>query len=130
MYKDDCSKTSDSVSMYELDSLSKSPLPNNNSDPSFTAVGGNNSTTDQSTFDTSSKQQETQERKGFVQALIDSTLPRDVMDNTIGIAKGDFTVEKKTLLYHAASSDQYSLFKRKWQIAKNQDIEMGGKDLK
>lgn len=54
-----------------------------------------------------------QKRTGFVNALIDSSVPRDVMDNTVGIARGDFTVEKKTLLYHAAASDEYSLFAKR-----------------
>ncbi len=124
-YKDDSSKTSDAPSMYELEPLRRSPTPRNTSEASFSTLEGSHSQSNPSTSDPS-KQPETQERKGFVHALIDSTLPRDVMDNTIGIAKGDFTVEKKTLLYHAASSDQYSLFKRKWPIAKKKDIEMGG----
>ena len=51
------------------------------------------------------------QRKGFVSALLDSTIPRDVMDNTVGIVKGDYVVEKKTLLHHAATSDQYDLFR-------------------
>ena len=57
--------------------------------------------------------QSKQKRTGFVNALIDSSVPRDVMDNTVGIARGDFTVEKKTLLYHAAASDEYSLFAKR-----------------
>ena len=61
--------------------------------------------------DINSKQK--QKRTGFVNALIDSSVPRDVMDNTVGIARGDFTVEKKTLLYHAAASDEYSLFAKR-----------------
>jgi len=52
-------------------------------------------------------------RTGFVRAFIDSTVPRDVMDSTVGIARGDFTVEKRTLLYHAATSDEYELFSKK-----------------
>jgi len=54
-----------------------------------------------------------QKRTGFVNALIDSAIPSDVMDNTVGIARGDFHVEKKTLLYHAAASDEYSLFAKR-----------------
>jgi Organic solute transporter Ostalpha len=50
------------------------------------------------------------ERPGFVRALLDSAIPRDLRDNTVGIVKGDYAVEKKTLLYHAAASDQYDLF--------------------
>ena len=153
-YKDDSSKTSDAPSMYELEPLSSSGAigiggrtptsPMNKSDGmdammmreggmdgfNATNTATNTPSSHHPTFDSPTKLQETQERKGFVQALIDSTLPRDVMDNTIGIAKGDFTVEKKTLLYHAASSDQYSLFKRNRPIAKNKkkdkDVEMGG----
>jgi len=50
------------------------------------------------------------QRQGFVRALLDSTLPRDVLDESVGIFKGDFNVEKKTLLHHAATSDEYDLF--------------------
>jgi len=57
--------------------------------------------------------EEQQHRTNFASALIDSFVPRDVMDSTVGIARGDFTVEKKTLLYHAAASDQYSLFAKR-----------------
>lgn len=57
--------------------------------------------------------EELQQKTRFSRALIDSFVPRDVMDNTVGIARGDFTVEKKTLLYHAAASDQYSLFAKR-----------------
>jgi len=65
---------------------------------------------------------EKQGRTGFTSALIDSIVPRDVMDNTVGIARGDFTVEKKTLLYHAAASDEYALFakRRALQVRKDQ----------
>ena len=52
-------------------------------------------------------------RTGFVRAFLDSTIPRDVIDNSVGIVKGDFKVEKKTLLHHATTSDQYDLFARK-----------------
>jgi hypothetical protein len=48
---------------------------------------------------------------GFVHALLDSTIPRDVIDNSAGILKGDYHVEKKTLLHHATTSDQYDLFR-------------------
>ena len=50
------------------------------------------------------------ERQGFVRALIDSTLPRDVLDESGRIFKGDFNVEKKSLLHHAVTSDEYDLF--------------------
>jgi len=58
-----------------------------------------------------------QQRQGFVRALLDSTVPRDVFDETVGIVKGDFHVEKKTLLHHAATSDEYDLFSKslKWR---------------
>jgi hypothetical protein len=49
-------------------------------------------------------------RPGFVRALLDSAIPRDLRDNTVGIVKGDYTVERKTLLHHATTSDQYDLF--------------------
>jgi Organic solute transporter Ostalpha len=49
-------------------------------------------------------------KTGFVKALIDSTIPRDFIDQSVGIVKGDYMVEKKSLLNHAATSDQYDLF--------------------
>ena len=53
------------------------------------------------------------ERQGFVRALLDSTLlPRDVLDESVGVFKGEFNVEKKTLLQHATTSDEYDLFSR------------------
>jgi hypothetical protein len=50
------------------------------------------------------------DRPGFVRALLDSAIPRDLRDNTVGIVKGDYNVERKTLLHHATTSDQYDLF--------------------
>mmetsp|Transcript_21158 Transcript_21158/g.31950 ORF Transcript_21158/g.31950 Transcript_21158/m.31950 type:complete len:761 (-) Transcript_21158:93-2375(-) len=50
------------------------------------------------------------QRQGFVRALIDSTLPRDVLDESGRIFKGEFNVEKKSLLHHAVTSDEYDLF--------------------
>jgi hypothetical protein len=51
-------------------------------------------------------------KQGFVRALLDSAIPQDLRDNTVGIIKGDYVVEKKTLLHHAATSDSYDLFSR------------------
>lgn len=53
------------------------------------------------------------ERKGFVSALLDSAVPRDVLDESVGIFKGRFHDEKKTLLHHAATSDEYDLFSKR-----------------
>eukprot|EP00956_Cyclotella_meneghiniana_P005028 scaffold6228_cov79-Cyclotella_meneghiniana.AAC.5 len=53
------------------------------------------------------------QRQGFVSALLDSTLPRDVLGETVGMVKGEFHVEKKTLLHHATTSDDYDLFSSK-----------------
>ena len=52
-------------------------------------------------------------KTGFVKALLDSAIPQDLRDNTVGIIKGDYVVEKKTLLHHAATSDTYDLFSRR-----------------
>jgi len=49
-------------------------------------------------------------KQNFVQAFMDSAIPRDLRDNTVGIVKGDYVVEKKTLLHHATTSDHYDLF--------------------
>lgn len=54
-----------------------------------------------------------QPRTGFVRALIDSTVPKDVMSHTVGIARGDFHVKKKSLLSHAVASDDYKLFTKR-----------------
>ena len=51
-----------------------------------------------------------QKKHGFIRAFMDSAIPRDLRDNTVGIVKGDYVVEKKTLLHHATTSDQYDLF--------------------
>ncbi|KAG7356462.1 organic solute transporter Ost alpha [Nitzschia inconspicua] len=51
-------------------------------------------------------------KKNFVSAFLDATIPQDLRDNTVGIIKGDYVVEKKTLLHHAATSDSYDLFSR------------------
>mmetsp|Transcript_1788 Transcript_1788/g.2585 ORF Transcript_1788/g.2585 Transcript_1788/m.2585 type:complete len:200 (-) Transcript_1788:19-618(-) len=53
-----------------------------------------------------------QQKTGFVKAFLDSTVPRDVVDGTVGIVKGDFNVQKKTLLHHATTSDEYDLFSK------------------
>jgi hypothetical protein len=59
------------------------------------------------------------QRQGFVRALLDSTLPSDVFGETVGMVKGDFHVEKKTLLHHATTSDEYDLFsKRRRMLSK------------
>eukprot|EP00578_Thalassiosira_sp_NH16_P013894 CAMPEP_0181124152 /NCGR_PEP_ID=MMETSP1071-20121207/26311_1 /TAXON_ID=35127 /ORGANISM="Thalassiosira sp., Strain NH16" /LENGTH=739 /DNA_ID=CAMNT_0023209403 /DNA_START=190 /DNA_END=2409 /DNA_ORIENTATION=- len=69
------------------------------------------------------------ERQGFVRALLDSTVPRDVLDESVGIFKGDFNVEKKTLLHHAATSDEYDLFskssKRRKKVGNKRKIKDG-----
>lgn len=59
-------------------------------------------------------------RPGFVSALLDSAIPRDLRDNTVGIVTGEYSVEKKTLLHHAATSDQYDLFSNRRRVAKQQ----------
>jgi len=121
--KDDrsyCSKTSDAPSTFELESQSAnsgfaldmtSLTMNNQSTSQSRANAVDSDSTVQPLIDSSMEQQH--KLKGFVKALIDSAVPRDVMENTVGIARGDFTVEKKTLLYHAAASDEYSLFAKR-----------------
>ena len=49
-------------------------------------------------------------KPGFVGALLESAIPRDLGANTVGIVKGEYGVEKKSLLQHATVSDQYDLF--------------------
>lgn len=49
---------------------------------------------------------------GLFRAFMDSAIPRDLRDNTVNIMRGEYHVEKKTLLHHAATSDQYDLFAR------------------
>lgn len=57
-----------------------------------------------------------QAKPGFVRAFLDSTVPRDVIDNSVGIVKGEYRVEKKTLLHHATTSDEYDLFSKRRRI--------------
>jgi len=51
-------------------------------------------------------------KKNFFSALLDSAIPQDLRDDTVGIIKGDYVVERKTLLHHAATSDSYDLLSR------------------
>jgi hypothetical protein len=51
-------------------------------------------------------------KPNFVRAFLDSTIPVDLRDSAVGIVKGDYHVERKTLLQHATTSDQYDLFAR------------------
>lgn len=131
--KDDrsfCSKTSDAPMGYEIDGLSAQSSSAGNlsllptMEKSEVAPEGNGSDVDITTHASNVLVEQKHKRKGFVNALIDSAVPRDVMENTVGIARGDFTVEKKTLLYHAAASDEYSLFakRRKAMMTKQQAL--------
>jgi hypothetical protein len=54
-------------------------------------------------------------KPGLFRALLDSAIPVDLKDNTVGIVKGDFHVKPQTLLHHASTSDQYDLFNRNQQ---------------
>ena len=49
-------------------------------------------------------------RPGFMDALLASAIPTDMVDSTVGIVKGEYNIERKTLLNHATVSDQYDLF--------------------
>jgi hypothetical protein len=125
---DESSKTSDAPSTVDTENhfasglaLDMLPLRMDNQSISQSRANEVDSDSDvQSTIVSVMEQQH--KPKGFVKALIDSVVPRDVMENTVGIARGDFTVEKKTLLYHAAASDEYSLFAKR-------RIAMGKKNL-
>lgn len=66
-------------------------------------------------------------KTGFVKALWDSAIPQDLRDNTVGIIKGDYVVEKKTLLHHAATSDTYDLFSRFHQNKKKRPTSIYAK---
>jgi Organic solute transporter Ostalpha len=59
-------------------------------------------------------------RPGFVRALLDSAIPRDLGQNTVAIVTGEYHVAKKTLLHHATTSDQYDLFSNRRRIVKQQ----------
>jgi Organic solute transporter Ostalpha len=60
-------------------------------------------------------------RPGLFRAIMDSAIPRDLRDNTVNIMRGEYNVEKKTLLHHAATSDQYDLFSNaRFKTKKNQ----------
>lgn len=71
---------------------------------------GENDDDDESDEDDDEEDSPRVEKQGFVSALLDSTIPRDVVDNTAGIVKGAYHVEKRTLLHHATTADQYDLF--------------------
>jgi len=112
-----CSKTSDAPSNYNYDFENQSAsgasgvgltLFPMNADKSKKMDGDGTPHTSNVT-----PAEQKHQRTGFVNAFIDSAVPRDVMDNTVLFARGDFTVEKKTLLYHAAASDEYSLFAKR-----------------
>jgi hypothetical protein len=60
-------------------------------------------------------------RPGFVRALLDSAIPLDLRDNTFAIVKGDYHVERKTLLQHAVTSDQYDLFSQRRPARKKEE---------
>ena len=51
-------------------------------------------------------------KKNFFSALLDSSIPQDLRDNAVGIIKGEYVVERKTLLHHAVTSDSYDLLSR------------------
>jgi len=67
-------------------------------------------------------------RTGFVKALIESSIPRDVIDQSMGMVKGDYHVEKKTLLHHAATSDQYDLFSSSRRFLSKATKQLEGKE--
>ena len=69
------------------------------------------------------------QRTGFVRALWESTIPQDLRDNTVGIIKGDYVVERKTLLHHAATSDSYELFSRRNLQAQQRNRTRTGSSL-
>ena len=52
------------------------------------------------------------QHRGFLQAVWDSAIPRDLHDNTMGMMRGEYRFDAKTLLHHAATSDTYDLFSR------------------
>lgn len=49
-------------------------------------------------------------KPSFMHALLESAIPTDMVDSTVGIVKGEYNIERKTLLNHATASDQYDLF--------------------
>lgn len=57
-------------------------------------------------------------KHGFVRALLDSAIPHDLADQTVGIVKGDYHIERKSLLQHASTSDQYELFANRPEFKK------------
>jgi hypothetical protein len=60
-------------------------------------------------------------KPGFMRALLDSTIPLDLRDNTVGIIKGDYVLERKSLLQHATTSDQYDLFSHRRPFQRSKD---------
>lgn len=66
---------------------------------------------------------------GFLKAFLDSTVPRDVVDNAFGAVQGQFRVEKKTLLHHAATSDEYDVFSKEKRRKQQTKILLEGTDI-
>jgi hypothetical protein len=62
-------------------------------------------------------------RPGLFRAFIDTAIPRDLRDNTVNVLKGEYNVEKKTLLHHAATSDQYELFSKRRTTSSKKSIQ-------
>lgn len=62
--------------------------------------------------DDSSSSDYEKDRPGFFKALWQSTVPEDLMNNSIGIIKGDYKVEKNTLLSHSLGADRTGIVAR------------------
>jgi len=136
-----CSKSSGETDNLILGSGFDIELGDTAAVPAFNNGGGGCSTVDEmsdkestcssANIGSGEMQPARHERQGFVRALLDSTVPRDVLDESVGIFKGKYNDEKKTLLHHAATSDEYDLFsksskRRKVKLGRKTKVKEGG----
>jgi hypothetical protein len=106
-YFDDGDDDDDDEDEEEEEGDEENPPTSMTATASFPSVGSSSSTANNNNNAAAANR-----KPGFVRALLDSAIPQDLRDNTVGIIKGDYVVEKKTLLHHAATSDSYDLFSR------------------
>lgn len=51
-------------------------------------------------------------KSGFLRALWQSTVPEDLMNQSMGMLQGEYKVTKRSLLYHTRTADEIGLFNK------------------
>eukprot|EP00814_Leptocylindrus_danicus_P022780 CAMPEP_0116043878 /NCGR_PEP_ID=MMETSP0321-20121206/26680_1 /TAXON_ID=163516 /ORGANISM="Leptocylindrus danicus var. danicus, Strain B650" /LENGTH=123 /DNA_ID=CAMNT_0003524895 /DNA_START=287 /DNA_END=658 /DNA_ORIENTATION=- len=59
-------------------------------------------------------------KSGFLNALWQSTVPEDLMNQSMGILQGEYKVTKRSLLYHTRTADEIGLFNKQTTDGKAQ----------